>query len=158
MECTRRRFSSIWLQASQSSAHTLTSLIVLQLSELNISNNLLTGTLPSSWGSLEQVSMLCTLLLHVHFLITCRPLALVLLPNSLGSCSGGVDSLPYSMSGDWLMERPAPLHPNLFCLALSKLLLVDYLVRLQRIVILCNLTFVVCRHSHAVSHTHASLT
>ena len=63
------------------------------LSELNISNNQLTGTLPSSWSRLEQVSMLYTLLLHMHCLITIYPLAFVLVPNSLGSCGGGLSKL-----------------------------------------------------------------
>ena len=57
--------ASIWLQARQISEYTLSLVTVLQLSELDISNNKLTGTLPSSWGSLEQVRMLNTLLCHI---------------------------------------------------------------------------------------------
>lgn len=49
---------SIWLRAWQTSAHILSSVTLLQLSELNITDNKLTGTLPSTWGSLEQVKML----------------------------------------------------------------------------------------------------
>ena len=57
--------TSIWLQACQS-VHALSSVALLQLHEMNTSNNQLTGTLPSSWGSLEQVRMLSPLLLNMH--------------------------------------------------------------------------------------------
>ena len=58
------------LQVWQMSAHILTSVAVLQLKELNISNNKLTGTLPSSWSSLKQVRLLYTLIFLVHCLTT----------------------------------------------------------------------------------------
>lgn len=44
----------------QISADTLSCVAVLQLSELNVSSNNITGTLPSSWSSLEQVRTLCS--------------------------------------------------------------------------------------------------
>ena len=57
--------ASIWLQAWQISDHTRSYVAVLQLSELELSYNKLTGTLPSAWGSLEQVRTLYMLLPHI---------------------------------------------------------------------------------------------
>ena len=47
-----------------SHARNLSVVVILQLSQLNISNNKLTGPLPSSWSSLKQVRrrLLCTAL------------------------------------------------------------------------------------------------
>ena len=83
------------LQALQISGHILIYVTVLQLSELDISNNKLTGTLPSSWGSLAQVRMLSTLLLY-HCLTT---------------------TLSYSMYGDWLIVRSATRTNGVSCLS-----------------------------------------
>ena len=40
---------------------------MLQLSQLDLSSNNITGTLPSNWSSLQQVSML---LLHLRYIFT----------------------------------------------------------------------------------------
>lgn len=46
----------VWLNA-----HTLNFLAVLQLSELDVSANQITGTLPSLWSSLTQASILSSM-------------------------------------------------------------------------------------------------
>lgn len=105
--------TSSWLQGWQISAHTLRYVAVLQLSELNISNSKLTGTLPSSWSSLKQVTLLYTMLMHEHCLTidmyTSGPhykFAIINLCQSLQSgpfCEGD-SSLPHSMSNNWLRD------------------------------------------------------
>ena len=48
-------------------AHTSSPLVVLQLSSLYISDNIIMGTFPSTWSNLEQVRVL---LLSLHCVTT----------------------------------------------------------------------------------------
>lgn len=104
---------SIRLQAWLTHAHTLSSVTLLQLSKLNISDNKLMGTLPSAWGSLEQVRMLALLFLHTHHLVTVSG-------ARHGSCGGGVPISLHSSFGDWLLMircwRDLPLLSGPVCL------------------------------------------
>ena len=65
------------LHILQVSACVMSSMIVLQLSQLGLYQNRLNGTLPSSWSSLKQVRMLCMLLLHLHCLTTAWSLCIL---------------------------------------------------------------------------------
>lgn len=73
---------SIYLSPWQLSAQILLFVAVLQLSQLDLNSNNITGTLPSTWSSLKQVSML---LLHLLCLtsISCQTSLLIPSPGFL---------------------------------------------------------------------------